>query len=152
MTRTGARGGGPSPRPTALNHRTDKYLDAVPALTGGHGVDLVVEMLANVNLGTDLGLLARGGKVAVVGSRGVVPINPRDLMSREASVFGVMLLGLPQAAVDEAMAYVQAGLRHGTLTPQAGQSFALAQAPAAHVEVIDHAAGTAGKITLAPWA
>lgn len=54
------------------------------------GVDLIVEMLANRNLGSDLTVLNRGGTVAVVGSRGEVNINPRDLMQREAQVVGVM--------------------------------------------------------------
>jgi NADPH2:quinone reductase len=38
----------------------------VLSATGGKGVDLIVEMLANVNLGRDLTLLNRGGRVAVV--------------------------------------------------------------------------------------
>jgi hypothetical protein len=47
-------------------------------------------MLANVNLGADLPILAHGGVVAVIGSRGTVEINPRDLMLREAAVVGVL--------------------------------------------------------------
>ena len=62
----------------------------IKAATGGKGVDVIVEMLANVNLGADLPLLAHGGVVAIVGSRGNVEINPRDLMLREASVIGVL--------------------------------------------------------------
>lgn len=58
--------------------------------TDGKGVDVIVEMLANVNLGHDLKMLAHRGTVAVVGSRGDVQITPRDLMSREASIVGVM--------------------------------------------------------------
>ena len=87
-----------------------------------------------------------------MGSRGLVSIDPRNLMAREASVFGVMLMGLPQADVDEAVAHLQAGFRAKTLAPHVGRAYPLAQAPAAHVEVIEHAAGAAGKITLAPWA
>lgn len=62
----------------------------IMAATEHKGVDVIIEMLANANLGKDLGLLARGGVVAVVGSRGTVEINPRDLMQREAAVIGVM--------------------------------------------------------------
>lgn len=58
--------------------------------TQGQGVNVILEMLANVNLGADLKVLAHGGVVAVIGSRGTVDINPRDLMMREASVVGVM--------------------------------------------------------------
>jgi len=54
--------------------------------TGGVGVNVILEMLANVNLGHDLKLLAREGRVIVVGSRGDVTISPRDIMSRQGSI------------------------------------------------------------------
>ena len=44
-----------------LNHREADYLQQMPALTGGRGVDVVLEMLANVNLDRDLDVLAPGG-------------------------------------------------------------------------------------------
>jgi hypothetical protein len=37
-------------------------------------------MLANVNLSYDTKLLANNGRVIVIGSRGEVTINPRELM------------------------------------------------------------------------
>jgi hypothetical protein len=45
----------------------------------------------NVNLFHDLNMLAYRGRVVVVGSRGKVEINPRDIMTREAAGFGVFL-------------------------------------------------------------
>ena len=59
--------------------------------TGGHGVDVIVEMLANVNLGKDLTILAKGGRVVIIGSRGPVEIDPRDTMQRDADVRGMIL-------------------------------------------------------------
>ena len=49
----------------------------VLALTDGKGASLIVEMLANVNLASDLRMLARGGTIAVVGSRGSVEVRGR---------------------------------------------------------------------------
>jgi NADPH:quinone reductase len=49
-------------------------------------VDIILEMLANVNLSSDTKLLANNGRVIVIGSRGEVTINPRELMSRRASI------------------------------------------------------------------
>jgi threonine dehydrogenase-like Zn-dependent dehydrogenase len=49
----------------------------VLALTDGKGASLIVEMLANVNLASDLRMLARGGTIAVVGSRGPVEVRGR---------------------------------------------------------------------------
>ena len=111
-------------------------------------MNLVVEMLAHVNLGKDCKMLAKGGTVAVVGNRGEAVMNPRDLMAREASVVGVMLGGASAAERQESFAYLHAKLKNGVLLPQVGVEFAMADAPAAHVEVIEHAKGTAGKVVL----
>src|SRR5262249_38892206 len=67
-----------------VNHGEPNYTDEIMKATGGRGVDLIIEMLGNVNLDRDLGLLARHGRVVVVGNRGRIEINPRDAMSREA--------------------------------------------------------------------
>jgi NADPH2:quinone reductase len=118
------------------------------AATNDRGVDVILEMLANVNLGVDLELLAPRGRAVVIGSRGCVEVNPRDLMAREASIHGVML-GMTgdedRAAIHAALA---AGLADGTLVPVVGREIPLAQAPAAHEAVM--APGHAGKIVLIP--
>ena len=74
-----------------VDHRTPGHVDELRALSDGRGYDLIVEMAAHAGLGHDLGLLARDGRVVVVGSRGSVEIAPRDLMSREADVRGMLL-------------------------------------------------------------
>ena len=61
------------------------------SLTNGRGVDVIVEMLANINLDADLTMLAPHGRVVVVGSRGAVEINPRHAMRREAAILGMLL-------------------------------------------------------------
>ena len=53
-----------------LDHGVSGYLDALMEHTDGKGVDVILEMLANVNLGKDLQVLSRGGRVVVIGSRG----------------------------------------------------------------------------------
>ncbi len=49
-----------------VNHREEDYLARVLAATEGRGVDIIVEMLANINLGNDLTVLAQGGTVRLV--------------------------------------------------------------------------------------
>ena len=66
-----------------LNHRDADYLQQVLPLTGNAGVDVVLEMLANVNLDHDLDVLARNGRVVVIGNRGRVEIDPRKAMARD---------------------------------------------------------------------
>ena len=132
----------------ALNHRSPDYLARIRDLTAGAGVDVIVEMLANVNLGHDLQLLAYGGRVVIVGSRGPVEINPRDIMARDAAVHGVLLWRLPEARAAAIHAALQAGLANGTLRPVVAAELPLASAPEAHRRVMEP--GARGKIVLIP--
>ncbi len=63
-------------------------MDQLLALTQGRGVEIILEMLANINLGLDLKALALGGRLVVIGSRGRVEIDPRDAMSRRCLCSG----------------------------------------------------------------
>src|SRR5262249_37520453 len=98
MTGLGTAGTGPGRAPGAeqgahqvLDHRAPGYLEQVLALTTGRGADVILEMLANVNLGKDLDVVAPGGRVVVIGNRGTnnqgtVEINPRATMNRDAAI------------------------------------------------------------------
>ena len=69
----------------SLDHSAPDHFEKALALTGGRGYDVILEMLANVNLGRDLPILALGGRVVVIGSRGSIEIDPRDMMGRDAA-------------------------------------------------------------------
>jgi NADPH2:quinone reductase len=131
-----------------LNHTVAGYASAIPELTGGKGVDLIVEMLANVNLNNDLGLLALGGRVVVVGSRGPIAIDPRQTMGRDLSIIGMSLRNATPAELLEIHAALGAGLANKTLQPIIDTQFPLAQAAQAHRAVME--SGSAGKIVLIP--
>ena len=131
-----------------FDHHAADYPAQILAATNGRGVDLIIEMLANVNLGQDLPLLAPGGRVLVVGSRGPVEINPRDLMARMADIRGVILFGAPPAVLAETHRALVAGLESGALRPIIAREFPLAEAPQAHAAVMT--AGAQGKIVLIP--
>jgi len=131
-----------------LDHHAPNCLDQLRALTGGKGVDIIIEMLANVNLGKDLALLAPRGRVVVVGSRGNAEITPRDLMGRDASIRGMSLLVAPAAEMAGAHMAIFAGLENGTLRPVIGQEIPLAEAARAQKAVMEP--GAHGKIVLIP--
>jgi NADPH2:quinone reductase len=118
------------------------------SVTGGRGADVIVEMLANKNLGKDLQLVAPAGKVIIVGSRGTVEVNPRDAMMREATVRGLMLFAATEREIASIHAALYAGMEDGTLRPVVGQEMPLADAARAHEAVM--AAGAYGKIVLIP--
>jgi len=132
----------------AVNHCSPDYQKQILDLTNGCGVDIILEVLANVNLSHDLNMLAYRGRVVVVGSRGKVEINPRDIMTREAAVFGVFLWKVPGVEASEAHAALRAGLGNGTLRPVIAAELPLASAPEAHRRVMEP--GARGKIVLIP--
>jgi NADPH2:quinone reductase len=130
----------------AFDHSKPGVADEVLKATGGRGVDIILEMLANVNLGTDLKLLAQHGRVIVIGNRGDVTINPRDLMGRRASVRAFTLWALTDAESAEVHAGIGAGLETGALRPVVGKQIPLAEAARAHKEILEP--GSSGKIVL----
>lgn len=131
-----------------LDHHAPDYLKQAVTLTDGRGVDVILEMLANVNLGRDLTVLARDGRVVVIGSRGPVEINPRDTMSRDASILGMTLMNASPNELAGIHAALVAGLENGTLRPIVGRELALSDAPKAHQAVMEP--GAHGKIVLIP--
>lgn len=131
-----------------LDHTKSNYLDEALALTGGRGFNVILEMLANVNLGKDLPMLAPKGRVIVIGSRGKVEITPRDLMSRDADIRAMSLFNASPAELAGIHAAIGAGLENGTLRPEVGREFPLAKAAQAHVAVLEP--GARGKIVLIP--
>jgi NADPH2:quinone reductase len=131
-----------------MNHRDATYLDQVMQATGGRGVDIVLEMLANVNLEKDLTVIAPRGRVCVIGNRGRVEIDPRKAMSKEAAILGVQLGLTPADDLRSLHAVIGAGLENGTLTPVVGKEYPLAEAASAHIAVMEP--GAFGKIVLVP--
>ena len=131
-----------------LDHTDPSYLRDLMTLTGGRGVDVILEMLANVNLGNDLTVLAPAGRVVVIGCRGAVEINPRDAMARDATILGMVLMNGSPAEIAAVHAALGAGLENGSLRPIVRQELPLSEAPAAHELVL--APGAHGKIVLLP--
>ena len=131
-----------------IDHTSAGYLDQVTSLTSGRGADVILEMLANINLGRDLKVLTRNGRVAVIGSRGRVEVDPRDAMSREAAVLGVYLYNMTQAEKEGVHSAIHAGLENRSLRPVVAKEIPLADAPRSHREVMQ--SGAYGKIVLIP--
>ncbi len=131
-----------------MNHQSPDHFEQVLALTKGRGVDVILEMLANVNLGKDLEILAQNGRVVVIGSRGRVEIDPRDAMARNASIIGMMLLKITDQESLIIHSALGAGLEKGILKPVIGLELPLAEAPQAHHLLMESNAN--GKMVLIP--
>lgn len=129
-----------------VNHTAANYTDDIMKVTGGRGVDVIVEMAGHINLDRDLGLLAKHGRVVVVGNRGKTEIDARQAMGRDAAILGMTLFNVSDADMAEIHAGLIAGLANGTLGPVIGREVPLAEAPAAHKAVMEP--GALGKIVL----
>ncbi len=132
----------------AFLHTKSGYTDEIMKATGGRGVDVILEMAAHVNLAADLKLLALRGRVIIIGNRGEININPRDLMARRASARGFTLWATTEQEQAEIHAGIGAGLENGTLHPIVGKELPLKDAPQAHIAIL--APGSFGKIVLVP--
>ncbi|MBE3033509.1 MAG: NADPH:quinone reductase [Actinobacteria bacterium] len=132
----------------AFDHRDPLHLQAAFETTADRGFDLIVELLANVNLGDDLTALAPRGRVVVVGSRGTVEVDPRDLMNSDGAVLGMLLPNAMAEDLAEAHAATGTGLRGGWLRPVVSRELPLAEAARAHRHLMERPA--LGKLVLVP--
>ncbi|XP_051991041.1 quinone oxidoreductase [Xyrauchen texanus] len=131
----------------AFNHREKDYLEKIKEATDGQGVNVIIEMVSNINLSNDLQLLDFGGRVIIVGSRGPIEINPRDIMIKESSIIGVALFYATKEETSECAAALFAGMEAGWLKPFVGPEYTLDKASQAHEDIIN-SSGASGKMIL----
>lgn len=131
-----------------VDHRRADHLAQALERAGRPGFDVIIEMRADLNLGQDLSALAPGGRVIVVGSRGPVDVNPRDLMNTDGAILGMLLPNASPADLDEAWRAIGIGLRDGSLRPVVGRELPLVEAPRAHRLVLERPA--LGRLVLVP--
>ncbi len=131
-----------------LDHSAPDYLAAIMALTDGRGVDIILEMASHHNLGKDLTVLAKFGRIVVIGCRGPVEINPREAMMRDAAILGMHLGNPTEAEAASIWAGLGAGFENGTLKPVVGREMPMKDAAAAQEAVMQP--GSFGKIVLIP--
>lgn len=130
-----------------LDHNDRAHMEKAAELSG-KGLDIIIEFLANVNLGADLKALGPKGRVVVVGSRGTVEIDPRDLMSRDGAVLGMSLFNADEKELRSIHEGLIAGFEAGTLRPRVGRELPLSDAARAHHAIMEERAY--GKIVLVP--
>jgi NADPH2:quinone reductase len=130
-----------------FDHTDEDHLGDIRELTDGH-VDLMIEMLANVNLERDFEALGMFGRIVVVGNRGSLQFTPRQAMTKDATIYGMSLFNASQPEREEIHAAIFNGLSDGYLKPVVRTAFPIADAPRAHHEIIENKA--LGKIVLTP--
>ena len=132
----------------AVNHSEEGYMNEVRHRTHGKGPELILEMLANVNLAADMDLAAKYGRIMVIGNRGEISVNPRVAMMKELDIRGVALWNATAVQMKPIVLDILAGVAEGLLRPVIGREMRLSEAAAAHIAVLER--GIGGKIVLIP--
>jgi len=130
-----------------FNHNHKWYVKNMMDAVGGAGFDVIIEHLANINLGHDVQMLKEGGRVMVVGCRGSVNFNPRHLMLTEASIRGVQLQNATIANYKEMGSAIVAGIESGWVNPVINREYALEEVQQVHHDII-HMKGAKGKLVI----
>lgn len=134
-----------------INYRTTDFAEAVTAITGGRGVDVVLESVGGRVLIRSIELLADGGRLVSVGNSSAEPvsIDATLLMERDVTLSGLYLGSelLRSGAIEEFQKVVDLCGR-GELKVIVDQVLPLAEAAAAHGILAERA--NFGKVILKP--
>jgi NADPH2:quinone reductase len=137
-----------------INYREEDYVEVVKDLTGGKGVNVILDVVGGDYLNRDVKAMAPSGRhVSIAFQKGAkVEFNFMPLMLKRLTFTGSVLRSQPT----EEKARIAAGLKaqvwplldDGTLKPLVYKTFPLAEAAAAHqlMESSQHI----GKIMLVP--
>lgn len=121
----------------AMNHITEDNKEELLNITNEQGPDVIIEMLANANLETDMQVIAKYGRIIIVGSRDTVEVNPRNLMTSEAIVTGMTFTYPTQKEMKEMQYGVNALLEIGAIHPLIGNEFTLDEPVEAHKALME---------------
>lgn len=131
-----------------FDHTNEDHFGEVHDFANGTGVEVIIEMLANVNLERDFEALAMYGRIVVVGNRGSIQFTPRQAMTKDATLYGMSLFNSNQSDRDEIHSAIYDGLAVGFLSPVIREAIPFEEAPRSHSDVINNKAF--GKIVLVP--
>lgn len=123
-----------------------QHAAAVMRKAAPDGVDRIVEVALGANLRLDLGVISRGGTVVTYGADSSDPRIPvRDLMAANITLRFLLIYGVPEPALRQAITDVTTALADGALTELPAHRYELDEIAAAH-EAAE--AGTIGKILI----
>jgi putative PIG3 family NAD(P)H quinone oxidoreductase len=123
---------------TGINYRAEDFVQRVTDATSGHGVDVVLDMVAGDYLDRDVAALAVGGRVMVIATQGGSrsSLDVRALMGRRGSIHGTTLRSRPleerAAVIADVRRHVWPLLEQGRVRPIVDSVFPLEKAADAH--------------------
>ena len=136
----------------AIDHKAQDFVAEVKAITGGRGVQAVLDMVGGDYVPRNLACLAEEGRhVSIATQRGTTAELPiRDMMARRLTLTGSTLrgrsAGFKSLVADEISRTVWPRVADGRLKPVIDSVFPLARAADAHLRMEE--GGHVGKIVL----
>ncbi|MFI2361277.1 NAD(P)H-quinone oxidoreductase [Promicromonospora sp. NPDC019610] len=137
-----------------IDHRQEDFVEAVRAATDGRGADVVLDLLGGGALGDNVRVLARGGRLVVIGMqqgrRGELDLSA--LLARRGTISGTLLRSRPPEEKARIVADTEQHLwplfAAGTVRPVIHARIPFAEAQSAH-DLLE--SGEAfGKVLLVP--
>ncbi len=137
----------------AINYRTTDFVDTVRTLTGGRGVDLILDIVGGSYVPRNLAVLAMDGRLVQIGfmeGEPTAPVDFRRVLGRRLTITGSTLRPRPAEEKGEIAAALRREvwplMEHGVVKPIVYRSFPLSAAADAHrlMESSEHV----GKIVL----
>ncbi len=136
----------------AINYRQDDFVEQIRALTGGRGVDLILDMVGGEYVARNLAALALEGRLVQIGLMGgeAAPIDFRRILGQRLTITGSTLrprsVAEKGAIADALRQEVWPLLEQGRVKPIIYRTYPLKEAAAAHrlMESSEHI----GKIVL----
>ena len=134
-----------------IRYDREDFADAALRLTGGRGVDHVIDGVGSTTFARDLDALAVGGHITFYGwaSGAAAPVDPRTLLAKSATISGANLANAVRTSDDarHRAGAVFAAHAEGWLVPRIDRVFPLEEAADAHRRLESRA--TMGKVLLA---
>jgi NADPH2:quinone reductase len=135
----------------AINYKEHDFAAEVQKLTDGKGVDVIVENVAADNLAKDLTILARDGRIILIGTgTGKGPEGHFAVMyalMKDANLLGMSLVNAGPAIPEMAKALTEL-FAQGKLKAPVSRSYPLSEAPQALNDLL--AGKVFGKLVLTP--
>ena len=131
-----------------INYREEDVVTRVQAITGGAGVDCIVEVAFGANLPVSVQVLKTNGVIATYSSDAdptpAIPFG--QFLGKDLTVRFVLVYVMGEAAHQEAIKDITTALEAGLLHPVAVQRFRLDEIATAHEAV--ETGHTAGKVLI----
>jgi NADPH2:quinone reductase len=134
-----------------INYRSEDVAAAVREITGGAGVDRIVDVAFGANLPTNIDCIAASGSIASYGSDAVrEPVVPfYELLYKNVRVHPFLVFRLSPEEKRAAIADITATLERGVLRHHIAERIPLEDTARAH-EMLERGELSGGKIVIEP--